>query len=395
MALENGGFGGEPAAPPAAPSPKGTLAMYDDMLDNPPPEWLGDPDYAKTITMMRDTAEKEGLGEVYSAWKRKATPKEIGKIYNRFGNHFATEVKPGAAFTDDEVKALGYDPSQKSQLMVLIDDKGKHIPMHMGDVGRFLGKESAPKYVKGPDNSGVVYDETNPRNFVQFPDQAKPEDKMKAEEFRLKLGDADRKAWDNNVSRLNTAVKNSYTSGSEVNFDTELGAKMLRAQSLGNTWLSQGMTYKGVAVEPERIAEVAREVADGRLTAEQLDGMGFGFSGRPAFLRGGQTGGGGGGGGARPFVVQSDARPTAPPAGAPADGNWRRTAGSTSTRAARTHGRTTAPRPRSRRMRSRPRSLRHPSPPPPSLPPRRPWPSMQTSGPASTRHWPASRCPGG
>lgn len=325
METTNEGMGGEPPALTLPPTPKGTLAMYDDMLDNPPPEWLGDPDYAKAITALRGAAEKEGLSEVYSAWKRKATPKEIGKIYNRFGNHFATEIKPGTAFSDDEVKALGHDPLQKNQLMVLIDDQGKHIPMHMGELGRFLGKESAPEYVKGPDNSGVVYNKNNPREFVQFPDQVTPESRAKTEEFRLRLTEADRKAWDNNVSRLNTAVKNSYSSGSEVNFDTELGAKMLRAQSLGNTWLANGMTYNGVPVEPERIAEVAREVADGRLNAQQLDSMGFGFSGRPAFLRGGQSGGGGGGGGARPLVVQSDTKPAAPPAGAPADGNWRRT----------------------------------------------------------------------
>lgn len=307
---------------PAPPTPQGTLSMYDDMLDKPPKEWEGDPTYAKAITDMRATAEREGLGEVYSAWKRKATPKEIGRIYNRFGDHYATEFKAGTAFSDDEVKAMGYDPSQKKDLMVAIDDKGKHIPMHMGELGRFLGKEKEPKYVKGPDNSGVVYNENDPRQFMQFPDQPTPENRMKMEEFRLKLRESDRKAWDDGVGRINTQIKNSYQSGAEVNFDPNIGAKQLAAQALAQTWYAQGMALNGAPVEPERIAEIAREVTDGRLPKEQLDAAGYGFSGRPAFMGGRAAPGGSGGG--KPVVVQSDTKPAAPPTGAPVDGSWRR-----------------------------------------------------------------------
>lgn len=306
---------------PAPPTPQGTLSMYDDMLDKPPKEWEGDPSYARAITDMRTTAEREGLGEVYTAWKRKATPKEIGRIYNRFGDHYATEFKAGTAFSDDEVKAMGYDPTQKKDLMVAIDDKGKHIPMHMGELGRFLGKEKAPKYVKGPDNSGVVYNEENPNQFVQFPDQPTPENRMKMEEFRLRLRESDRKAWEDGVGRINAQIKNSYQSGAEVNFDPNIGQKQLAVQGLAQTWYANGMTLNGAPVEPERIAEIAREVTEGRLPKEQLDAAGYAFSGRPAFMGGRAASGGGGG---KPFVVQSDTKPTAPPKGADADGNWRR-----------------------------------------------------------------------
>lgn len=319
------------------PPLRGTVAIYDDMLDNPPEEWRSDPEYGTAITALRTAAEKEGLGAMYSAWKRNATPLEMGKIFNRHGDHYAAQFKSGKDFSDEDIKAMGQDPADKKNILVAIDDKGRHLPMHMPSVGKFLGLEKESKWVKGPDNSGVVYDETDPRRHYTFPDQPKAptsEDKFKATE-------ANTKQWNEYVGRAATVLKNGYFAGAEINFDSDRGKKYTRANGLAQTWLANGMSNPdGTPLQPERVAELAKGVADEEYTVEDVN-KAFKFSGRPALgavpPTAGQpqstvgqpqsTAGQQSAGGLSPkaLVVAGDTRPTTPPQGAPTDGNWRRT----------------------------------------------------------------------
>lgn len=319
------------------PPLRGTVAIYDDMLDNPPEEWRSDPEYGTAITALRTAAEKEGLGAMYSAWKRNATPLEMGKIFNRHGDHYAAQFKSGKDFSDEDIKAMGQDPADKKNILVAIDDKGRHLPMHMPSVGKFLGLEKESKWVKGPDNSGVVYDENDPRRHYTFPDQPK----APTQEDGFKATEANTKQWNEYVGRAATVLKNGYFAGAEINFDSDRGKKYTRANGLAQTWLANGMSNPdGTPLQPERVAELAKGVADEEYTVEDVN-KAFKFSGRPALgavpPTAGQpqstvgqpqsTAGQQSAGGLSPkaLVVAGDTRPTTPPQGAPTDGNWRRT----------------------------------------------------------------------
>lgn len=339
----------------AAPPLRGTVAIYDDMLDNPPEEWRNDPEYGTAITTLRTAAEKEGLGAMYSAWKRNATPLEMGKIFNRHGDHYAAQFKSGKDFSDEDIKAMGQDPADKKNILVAIDDKGRHLPMHMPSVGKFLGLEKESKWVKGPDNSGVVYDENDPRRHYTFPDQPK----APTSEDGLKAKDAEFKYAKEYVDRANASLHKSFFVPGQVTLDETQGQKFLEASGLMQTWLANGITEpNGRPVVPERVAHFAREVIEGRIQQSEINdrfkfqeqyvygGMPGAAPRQPAQPTAGQQNPGGLP--QKALVVAGDTRPTTPRK-APrrtATGAGRNRGGSTSARTERTCGRATALRPR-------------------------------------------------
>jgi len=301
-----------PAAIPATPPTE--QGVYNDILDTP--RYAQDPVARKKLLEMRDTAKKEGLNEVYNAWTDDATPSQLAKVFNRFGNDYVV----GAEF--------GVDPKTGEKTLVGIKPDGtRGQPMTRRNVGLILGLEKPDETIVTPDGSTLNNKRTG---AVLFENKKEDPNKGANDRERQKQYDSDLEA----IKGLHMAGafgkdQISHLTGE----DKDLASK---AQSLAGELYDKGITdATGRHLTNGEIADISARIARGQMKLGDLTPKGYKLSGVPKAFRGAQqptaaamSGNAPGAAPAaaapagQPLVVQSTIKPAAPPPGAPADGKW-------------------------------------------------------------------------